>query len=529
HEELDAVAARHDQEVDQGQQEHARVAEGGTEAHLVAGRARVLLALQLGQEGVARFGREPLRLLRPVGQVDEDEDTEHDGGDAPGDVDPLPSLEAPELGMMDGHAPHDFVRADLQEDVRELGADDLGDGCGHEEVGQGPGAVAAREPMRQVDDDAWIEARLGQPQEEAHHVELERRLHEGGHGGHDAPGDHDARDPLPRAPPLDDERARDLEQEIPDEEDAGPEADHRVVEVRQVPRHRQLGDGDVGPVDVRDHVRDEAERDQAPVGLAARAVERALAGTGSRHCLGHGDHLSRIGAHVRELESTPMASLPVPSPTPEPPPAEARTLRDLTSAQKKSGIAAWLGWLFDGLDMHLYTLVAAPFVMELLGAASPADAAVREKSSWIQAAFLTGWALGGGLFGRLGDRLGRSRALSLTILTYAVFTGLSYAAHAWWQLLIFRFLAALGIGGEWAVGSSLLSETWPKRWRPWIAAVLQTGVNIGVLLACVSVFALSSINGYQERWVFLVGILPALLVFWIRKNVPEPEEWSRAK
>ena len=221
-----------------------------------------------------------------------------------------------------------------------------------------------------------------------------------------------------------------------------------------------------------------------------------------------------------------MAGLAARTPGPEPPPAEARTLRDLTSAQKKSGIAAWLGWLFDGLDMHLYTLVAAPFVMELLGAASPADAAVREKSSWIQAAFLTGWALGGGLFGRLGDRLGRSRALSLTILTYAVFTGLSYAAHAWWQLLVFRFLAALGIGGEWAVGSSLLAETWPRRWRPWIAAVLQSGVNIGILLAAATVYGMADL---PPRNVFLVGILPAFLVFWIRRSVPEPEEWTEAR
>src|SRR6476619_6106228 len=96
---------------------------------------------------------------------------------------------------------------------------------------------------------------------------------------------------------------------------------------------------------------------------------------------------------------------------------------DLTPAQKKSGFAAWLGWMFDGLDMHLYTLVAAPFVMQLLGAASTADPLVKEKSSWIQAAFLIGWALGGGFFGRIGDKLGRSRALSLTVLTYAAFTG----------------------------------------------------------------------------------------------------------
>jgi MFS family permease len=201
-------------------------------------------------------------------------------------------------------------------------------------------------------------------------------------------------------------------------------------------------------------------------------------------------------------------------------------LADLTPQQWKSGTAAWLGWLFDGLDMHLYTLVAAPFVMQLLQAGSPADPLVRRYSSWIQGAFLIGWALGGGFFGRLGDLLGRSRALSLTIVTYALFTGLSSFAATWWHLLIFRFVAALGIGGEWAVGSSLLAETWPRRWGPWIAAVLQTGVNIGVLLACVTTYLMA---GKNPRWVFLVGILPALLVFWIRRAVPEPEEWHQAK
>ena len=207
---------------------------------------------------------------------------------------------------------------------------------------------------------------------------------------------------------------------------------------------------------------------------------------------------------------------------------EVQTLRDISPRQWKSGIAAWLGWLFDGLDMHLYTLVAASFVAMLV-AVPVGDPAQKTYSAWIQAAFLVGWALGGGFFGRLGDKLGRSRALSLTILTYATFTGLSFFVQTWWQLLICRFVAALGIGGEWAVGSSLLSETWPKKWRPWIAAVLQTGVNIGVLLACVTVAGLAGLKGYQERWVFLVGVLPAFLVFWIRRHVPEPEEWQRAK
>ncbi|HON09177.1 MAG TPA: MFS transporter, partial [Verrucomicrobiota bacterium] len=105
----------------------------------------------------------------------------------------------------------------------------------------------------------------------------------------------------------------------------------------------------------------------------------------------------------------------------------------ITSYQWRAGIAAWLGWLFDGLDMHLYTLVAAPYVMQLVGATATSDFIVKEKSSWIQAAFLIGWAVGGGFFGRLGDLIGRSRTLALTILTYACFTGLSSVAQNWWQ------------------------------------------------------------------------------------------------
>jgi MFS family permease len=206
-----------------------------------------------------------------------------------------------------------------------------------------------------------------------------------------------------------------------------------------------------------------------------------------------------------------------------------KRLRDLSPYQWKSGIAAWLGWLFDGLDMHLYTLVATPFVASLMMASLDAPeqkAAVDQNASIIQAAFLVGWAFGGAFFGRLGDRMGRSRALILTILTYACFTGLSFFAQTWWQLMIFRFLAALGIGGEWAVGASLLSETWPKSWRPWIAATLQSAVNLGVMLACLAGYLL---QGNEPKWIFLVGIFPALITLWIRKAVPETEEWTEAR
>ena len=205
---------------------------------------------------------------------------------------------------------------------------------------------------------------------------------------------------------------------------------------------------------------------------------------------------------------------------------EITHVRQLSKQQVRSGVAAWLGWTFDGLDMHLYTLVAIPFVAELLGGLSTTDSRVGHHASIIQGAFLLGWALGGGFFGRIGDRLGRARALSLTVLTYAAFTGLSFFAQEWWHLLIFRFLAALGIGGEWAVGASLLSETWPRKWRPWIAAVLQTGVNVGILCAVLANFILAA---QPPRYLFLVGVLPALLVLWIRRAVPETEEWRAAK
>jgi MFS family permease len=205
--------------------------------------------------------------------------------------------------------------------------------------------------------------------------------------------------------------------------------------------------------------------------------------------------------------------------------SEATGFRSLTSQQKKSGLAAWLGWMFDGLDMHIYTLVATPFVAQLL-VLPRTDKQVGEKGALINAAFLIGWALGGAFFGRIGDVMGRSRALCLTILCYAGFTGLSAISTEWWHLMVFRFLSALGIGGEWAVGASLLSETWPKRWRPWIAATLQTAVNIGVLLAC---FFGYLFENTEPRYIFLVGVLPALIVLWIRRAVPETEEWHAAR
>ncbi len=200
-------------------------------------------------------------------------------------------------------------------------------------------------------------------------------------------------------------------------------------------------------------------------------------------------------------------------------------MRDLTPEQRRCGFAAWLGWLFDGLDSYLYVLVAATFVAQLLHT-KPGDKSVQEHTSYIQAAFLVGWALGGAVFGRIGDRFGRSRTISLTILTYALCTGLSTFAQTWQQLLVFRFLAALGIGGEWAAGSSLVAETWPRKWRPWASAALQSAYQCGLLLAIFATFFFR--DEQSVKYVFLVGAAPALICFWIRRAIPEPEEWNKA-
>ncbi|MCK6457837.1 MAG: MFS transporter [Phycisphaerae bacterium] len=210
--------------------------------------------------------------------------------------------------------------------------------------------------------------------------------------------------------------------------------------------------------------------------------------------------------------------------TPRPSAPEVRSLRDITALQWKTAGAAWAGLLFDGLDAYLYVLVATPFVASLLGLPQ-SHTEVGHVGSWIQAAFLLGWAVGGTVFGWIGDHFGRSRTMSYTILLYGVCTGLSSFAGSWWQLLILRFFVGMGIGGEWAAGSALISETWPKHWRPWVSATLWSAYEVGMMLAAVTAIVMAA----HPRFTFLIGVLPALGVYWIRRHIPEPEEWHAAK
>ena len=190
--------------------------------------------------------------------------------------------------------------------------------------------------------------------------------------------------------------------------------------------------------------------------------------------------------------------------------------------------AAFLGWLVDGFEMGLLPIVARPALMDMYPGQGEVDAYVGQWMGWITAVFLLGAAAGGFLFGFLGDRLGRVKAMTLSILTYSIFTGMGYFAQTPWDLAGYRFLASLGMGGEWSLGVALVMESWPERWRPLMAGVIGAAANFGFLLVgAVGKFRVVTQDDW--RWMWLVGIAPAGLVFLIRLFVPESEKWKAAK
>jgi MFS family permease len=198
--------------------------------------------------------------------------------------------------------------------------------------------------------------------------------------------------------------------------------------------------------------------------------------------------------------------------------------------------AAWLGWGFDVFDGLLFNFVAPICIPNLLGL-DPADPSTRKTLFWwtarLTSMLLVGWALGGILFGMVTDRLGRTRTLLLTMLTYAFATAACAFAPNVWVLAAFRFVAALGIGGEWAAGAALVAETLPKEKRVLGGALLYTSAPAGLFLATfVTDFftrrldSIASDPSLSWRAVFLTGLVPAAVAIAIRMKVREPEGWK---
>src|SRR4051794_39566 len=193
-------------------------------------------------------------------------------------------------------------------------------------------------------------------------------------------------------------------------------------------------------------------------------------------------------------------------------------------------LAAFLGWMFDGLEMGIFPLVANPALKEFAKNSTEVVVEADYVAHWIgiiTACFLLGAALGGLVFGWLGDRLGRVRAMIMSVLAYSLFTGVMYFAQSPWQLGLCRFVAAIGMGGEWSLGVALVMEAWPRDKRPLMAGLIGAAANFGYALVAVIGIGFH-ITQDSWRWVMLVGAVPALLTLLIAKFVPESERWQES-
>jgi MFS family permease len=187
----------------------------------------------------------------------------------------------------------------------------------------------------------------------------------------------------------------------------------------------------------------------------------------------------------------------------------------VTTAERRSLVAGGLGWMLDAMDFMLLAMVLSE-VMRDFGV----DTSV---GGLLNSLGLVSSAFGGMLFGVLADKIGRTRALMLSILVYSLATGACGLANSVVQLGIFRFLLGLGMGGEWNTGAALIAETWPAEHRGKALGLMQSAWAIGEILA--AVITLVVLERFGWRVVFFIGVLPALLVLWIRRRVPEPEIW----
>ena len=217
-------------------------------------------------------------------------------------------------------------------------------------------------------------------------------------------------------------------------------------------------------------------------------------------------------------------------------PGQRRLLLDMNGYQWTVLFAAWLGWGFDVFDGLLFNYVApncVPALLHLTPGTPAAKAATLEWTGALTSLLLVGWAVGGIVFGRFADRIGRTRTLLLTMMLYALGTAACALAPNLWVLALCRVVASLGIGGEWAAGASMVAEVVPERRRVEAGALLYTSAPLGLFLATFATHQIQGVwfHGSPEvawRYVFLTGLVPAAVALVVRLFVKEPERWKHA-
>ena len=212
-------------------------------------------------------------------------------------------------------------------------------------------------------------------------------------------------------------------------------------------------------------------------------------------------------------------------------PSPQRWYEGVTRYQWLVLVVASLGWVFDAFEGQIYNITRGDMLPDLLRHADPGisqaalDGAVRAWGEKFLGIFLIGGTLGGWIFSSLADKWGRKPVMALTILFYSVFSGITAVATELWHVGALRFLVAMGVGGEWAVGAALVAEVFPKHARERAGGIFHAASVGGVWLAA----AAGLIVGTQWRLAYLVGIVPALLVLWVRVSIREPDSWREAK
>src|SRR5215831_1831938 len=199
--------------------------------------------------------------------------------------------------------------------------------------------------------------------------------------------------------------------------------------------------------------------------------------------------------------------------------------RALSPSQRRTLVATNLGWLFDGYEAYALFLTVGPAMRSLLDPSQYSQ--IPAYIGTVVAITLLGWGIGGIVGGLLADYIGRKRTMIFAIMAYSVTTGLTAISFDWVSFAILRFLVGIAIGSEWATGSSMMAELWPDHARGRGAGLMQCGIGIGNFLASFVWLYVGALGPESWRYIYLIGVLPALLTLWIRTSIPESGKWEQ--